>query len=161
MLGLILEGAQLSMNLYVQGIFGLILRLTFLFSGHLVWFLGWPFFAVDIWFDFRLIWWCAERRGRGVPGSCLALTERPHKYIISSRPQPQLLQCGQIHFKFETNMFQNVIMNKDTRDKRYSKQDHRRWRYHRRLLDYQSPYFQLNFPLDHQRLGDHWVPLDH
>ena len=23
------------------------------------------------------------------------------------------------------------------------KQDHRRWRYHRRLLDYQSPYFQL------------------
>ena len=25
------------------------------------------------------------------------------------------------------------------------KQDHRRWRYHRRHLDYQSPYFQLKF----------------
>ena len=24
-----------------------------------------------------------------------------------------------------------------------TEQDHRRWRYHRRLLDYQSPYFQL------------------
>ena len=29
-------------------------------------------------------------------------------------------------------------------------QDHRRWRYHRKLLDYQSPYFQLKYPLDHQ-----------
>ena len=27
-------------------------------------------------------------------------------------------------------------------------QDHRRWRYHRRLLDYQSPYFQLIFHLN-------------
>ena len=27
------------------------------------------------------------------------------------------------------------------------KQDHRRLRYHRRHLDYQSPYFQLKFPL--------------
>ena len=25
----------------------------------------------------------------------------------------------------------------------FVKQDHRRWRHHRRLLDYQSPYFQL------------------
>ena len=28
-------------------------------------------------------------------------------------------------------------------------QDHRRWRYHRKLLYYQSPFFQLKFPLDH------------
>ena len=35
------------------------------------------------------------------------------------------------------------------------KQDHRRWRSHRRLLDYQSPYFQLELPLYHQ------IPLDH
>ena len=57
------------------------------------------------------------------------------------------------------------------------KQDHRRWRSHRRLLDYQSPYFQLEFPLDHQipldpyvhlkwpldhqRLGDHQILMDH
>ena len=33
------------------------------------------------------------------------------------------------------------------------KQDHRRWRYHRRLLDYESPFFQLKFPLDHQIPG--------
>ena len=31
-----------------------------------------------------------------------------------------------------------------------AKQDHRRWRYHRKLLDYQSPFFQLIFPLDHR-----------
>ena len=35
------------------------------------------------------------------------------------------------------------------------KQDHRRWRYHSRLLDFNGPYFQLKFPLDHRRLGDH------
>ena len=34
-----------------------------------------------------------------------------------------------------------------------SKQHHRRWRYHRRLLD--SPYFQLKFSFDHRGLGDH------
>ena len=39
------------------------------------------------------------------------------------------------------------------------KQDYRRWRYHRRLLDYQSPYFQLKFPLDYQKLVDHRIPL--
>ena len=32
------------------------------------------------------------------------------------------------------------------------KQDTWKWRYHRRLLDYQSPFFQLKFPLDH------WIP---
>ena len=43
----------------------------------------------------------------------------------------------------------------------FRKQDHQRWRYHRRLLDYQSPYFQLKFPLDHQIPGDHQIRLDH
>ena len=42
-----------------------------------------------------------------------------------------------------------------------SKQDHRRWRYHRRLLDFNSSYFQLKFPLDHRRLEDPRIPLDH
>ena len=37
----------------------------------------------------------------------------------------------------------------------FRKQDYQRWRYHSRLLDYQSPYFQLKFPLDRQ------IPLDH
>ena len=32
-------------------------------------------------------------------------------------------------------------------------QDHRRWRYHRRLLDYQSPFFQLKYPLVHRIPG--------
>ena len=41
------------------------------------------------------------------------------------------------------------------------KQDHQRLRYHPRLLDYQSPYFQLNFPLGHRITGDHRIPLDH
>ena len=27
--------------------------------------------------------------------------------------------------------------------------------------DYRSPYFQLKFPLDHRRLGDHQILLDH
>ena len=38
-----------------------------------------------------------------------------------------------------------------------TKQDHRRWRYHSRL--YKSPYFQLNFPVDHRRPGDNhlWI----
>ena len=40
-------------------------------------------------------------------------------------------------------------------------QNHRRWRYQRRLLDYQSPLFQLEFPFDYLRLGDHRIPLDH
>ena len=34
-------------------------------------------------------------------------------------------------------------------------------RYTRRLLDYHSPYFQLKFPLDLRRLGDHRIHLDH
>ena len=38
MLGLILEGAQFSVNLHVQGIFGLILRLSFLCSSSSIWF---------------------------------------------------------------------------------------------------------------------------
>ena len=42
-----------------------------------------------------------------------------------------------------------------------SKQHHRRWRYHRRLLDFNSSYFQLKFPLDHRRLEDPRIPLDH
>ena len=32
-------------------------------------------------------------------------------------------------------------------------QDHQRWKYHRRLLDYQSPFFQLKFPFDHRIPG--------
>ena len=35
----------------------------------------------------------------------------------------------------------------------FSKQNHRRWRYYCRLLDYQSPFFQLIFPFDHQIPG--------
>ena len=34
-------------------------------------------------------------------------------------------------------------------------------RYTRRLLDYHSPYFQLKFPLNLRRLGDHRIHLDH
>ena len=37
----------------------------------------------------------------------------------------------------------------------FRKHDHQRWRYHHRLLDCQSPYFQLQFPLDRQ------IPMDH
>ena len=37
------------------------------------------------------------------------------------------------------------------------KQDHRRWRYHRRLS---KSMLQLKFLLDHQRLGDHQILLD-
>ena len=33
-----------------------------------------------------------------------------------------------------------------------TKQNHWWWRHHCRLLECQSPYFQLKFPLDHQRL---------
>ena len=33
------------------------------------------------------------------------------------------------------------------------KQDQQRWRYHRRLFDYQSPYFQLKSPLITEYLG--------
>ena len=40
-----------------------------------------------------------------------------------------------------------------------TKEDHRRWKYHRRL--YESPYFQLQFPLDHRRPENHQIPLDH
>ena len=40
-----------------------------------------------------------------------------------------------------------------------TKQDHRRWKYHSRLND--SPYFQLQFPLDHRRPENHRIPLDH
>ena len=29
------------------------------------------------------------------------------------------------------------------------------------LLDYQSPYFQLKFPLDHRIPGNHQISLDH
>ena len=31
---------------------------------------------------------------------------------------------------------------------------------HCKLLDYQSPYFQLKYPLDHQRLEHHQIPLE-
>ena len=43
-------------------------------------------------------------------------------------------------------------------------QGHQGWRYHRRHLDYQSPYFQLKFPLDiyiFPRIPrDHRIPVD-
>ena len=39
--------------------------------------------------------------------------------------------------------------------------DHRRWRYNRRLEDYQSPHYQLKFILDNRRIGDHQNLLDH
>ena len=41
-----------------------------------------------------------------------------------------------------------------------NKQNHRRRRYHFRLLDYQSPCFQLNFHLDHWRLEYHRIPFE-
>ena len=39
-------------------------------------------------------------------------------------------------------------------------QGHQGWRYHRRHLDYQSPYFQLKFPLDYRIPRDHRIPVD-
>ena len=38
-----------------------------------------------------------------------------------------------------------------------SKQDHRRWRYHRRLLDSQSPFISFRS----SNTWDHQIPLDH
>ena len=52
-----------------------------------------------------------------------------------------------------------LIVDVDVEDP--DEQDHRRWRYHRRLFDYQSPYSQLKFPLDHQIIAGHRIPLDH
>ena len=34
----------------------------------------------------------------------------------------------------------------------FAKQEHRRWRYHRRLLDYQSPFFRFKFPFKYHQI---------
>ena len=41
----------------------------------------------------------------------------------------------------------------------WNKQDHRRWRYYSWLLDYQSPYFPIDYGIagDHQIAGDHRI----
>ena len=51
------------------------------------------------------------------------------------------------------DLFGTRICSKNLFHIKWSKQDHRRWRYHRRLLDYQSPFFQLKYPLDHRIPG--------
>ena len=45
----------------------------------------------------------------------------------------------------QSELFPQIWVNpvSDIFSEKWLKQDHRRWRYHRRLLDYQSPYFQL------------------
>ena len=47
-----------------------------------------------------------------------------------------------------------------SREQRWSEQDHQRWRYHRRLLDYQSHDSHLKLPFVICTLGDHqylWI----
>ena len=60
---------------------------------------------------------------------------------------PQLLHTSFKRHLLASNSYKEIRKG----FKKPKNQDHRRWKYHCRLPDYQSPYFKFEFPLDHQK----------
>ena len=112
-----------------------------------------------------------------------------YSYLASADKSPSYFPCHHKLCKSSGRIYQSKVKGKnlgknhlfrrglDNEESLFGRYDHRKWRYHPRLVDYQSPYSQMKFPLehlkalgssnsfhlkwplDHQGLGDHEILL--